>query len=358
MPSPLSRYQALVTEGTIDSDSAQLTAVTELERLWLQLNVAKPKWFNRLIKSPVAPQGVYMWGGVGRGKTFLMDLFFDAIKSDRKLRLHFHRFMENIQQQLKTHSGRKNPLKLIASQMRNRTDVICFDEFFVSDITDAMILGELFKELFEQGIVLVATSNIIPEQLYANGLQRSRFLPAIALIENHCQVINVDGEHDYRLRSLEQAEIYHSPLDKEAGINLEETFERLSTGTLRLNNQLLIHGRNIKTVKRADGVAWFDFRDICQTERSASDYIEISRLYHSVLIANVPAMNNEQNDAVRRFISLVDEFYERHVKLIISAAVPLGDLYSGSALSFEFTRTESRLIEMQSRDYLALEHLP
>lgn len=358
MPTPLRQYENLVSTGEIDRDEAQRLAVTELDRLWHGLNRSKPSWLSRLITKPEAPQGVYMWGGVGRGKTFLMDLFFDSLESDRKLRLHFHRFMQSIHEQLKAYAGSKDPLKKIATQMRLRTDVICFDEFFVSDITDAMILGELFKELFEQEIVLVATSNIIPEHLYANGLQRSRFLPAIKLIESQCKVINVDGECDYRLRSLEQAEIYHSPLDKEANDNLEFTFEHLSTGLLRQEHILIIHGRNINTVKRADGVVWFDFKEICQSDRSAADYIEISRLYHSVLISDMRQLDNEKNDAARRFISLVDEFYERHVKLIISAAVPLSDLYTGSALSFEFERTESRLIEMQSRDYLALEHLP
>ena len=357
MPSPLAHYQSLIESGSIDEDPAQLKAIQELERLWLEINTAK-SWFHKLLGREQCPKGVYMWGGVGRGKTFLMDIFFDSLAFDRKLRLHFHRFMQIVHEQLQAFSGRKDPLKEIAAQMRVRTRVICFDEFFVSDITDAMLLGELFKELFEQGIVLVATSNIIPDNLYANGLQRSRFLPAIELINANCEIVNVDGDQDYRQRTLEQAEIYHSPLDKAADDNLTYAFEHLSTGSLRKESVFNVNGRSIDIVRRADGVVWFKFSAICETERNAADYIEISRYCHSVIISEMPQLDTSNNDAARRFISLVDEFYERHVKLFISAAVPLTELYIGSGLSFEFERTISRLTEMQSKDYLALEHLP
>ena len=357
MPSPSEIYQSLVESGSIDPDSEQQKAILELTKLWEQINTS-PNWYDKLLGRSEAPRGVYMWGGVGRGKTFLMDIFFDSLNFDRKLRLHFHRFMQIIHEQLQALSGRKDPLRKIASQMRLRTRVICFDEFFVSDITDAMLLGELFSELFRQGIVLVATSNIHPDNLYANGLQRSRFLPAIDMLNANCHVINVDGENDYRLRSLEQAEIYHSPLDDAAVENLEYAFDHVSTGNVRDEVVFNVNNRSINIVKRADGVVWFKFKDICETERNAADYIRISRYCHSVIISEVPQMDNHKNDAARRFISLVDEFYERHVKLFISAEVPLEELYIGSGLSFEFKRTISRLTEMQSRDYLSLEHLP
>lgn len=357
---PNKAYQALIDAGEIESDPAQLEAVKQLQRLSETLHDNQPNLVTSIkaLFQKSETTGLYMWGGVGRGKTFLMDLFFDSLNFEQKQRLHFHRFMYQIHEQLKNHAGQKNPLKRIAKEMTKNCRILCFDEFFVSDIADAMILGELLKELFARGLILVATSNIEPQGLYSNGLQRARFLPAIDLIETNCQVLNVDGGYDYRLRTLEQAEIYHSPLDERAEQNLEFSFDGLSTGAERPDHDLVINGRIIETIKRADGVAWMSFAAACQTERNAADYIELSRLYHTVLISKVPQMNDDNNDGIRRFISLVDEFYERQVKLIISAAATLPELYQGKGLAFEFKRTLSRLQEMQSHDYLAKPHLP
>lgn len=308
---------------------------------------------------PVEPiRGLYFWGGVGRGKTYLMDAFYEALPFERKLRAHFHRFMQRVQRELKLLSGEKNPLQLIARRLAAETRVICFDEFFVSDIADAMILGGLFQGLFSHGVTLVATSNIEPDGLYKDGLQRARFLPAIALLKQHTLVLNVDGGTDYRLRTLEQAELYHSPLDAEADAGLRRSFEALAPEPGREDQVLEVEGRSIRARRVADDVAWFDFAELCDGPRSQNDYIELAREFHAVLVGNIPQLNENRDDQARRFINLVDEFYDRNVKLVLAAAVPLADLYTGTRLAFEFERTRSRLLEMQSREYLARGHRP
>ena len=246
----------------------------------------------------------------------------------------------------------------IAKRFADETCIICFDEFFVSDITDAMILGTLFEELFAHNVTLVATSNIIPDELYRNGLQRERFLPAIKLINECCDVINVDSGVDYRLRTLEQAELFHFPLDKKADENLNHYFQQLATETGQMGKVITINNRSLATVQESDGVVHFEFSTLCESARSQGDYMELSRLYHTVLLANVTQMGVDNDDSTRRFIALVDEFYERHVKLIISAEVALEELYVDGRLTFEFKRCLSRLQEMQSYSYLASEHLP
>ena len=360
MTSVVDAYNSLNEAGEIDWDEAQFDLIKRFDTLALELATQKQssRSFLTRFKTPKPIRGIYLWGGVGRGKTFVMDLFYDALVDTPKIRLHFHRFMESVHHQLTEHAGQENPLERIADSMREKCRVLCFDEFFVTDITDAMILGELLKALFSRGVTLVATSNITPDKLYANGLQRERFLPAIALIQEHCEVVKLESHADYRLRALELAEIYHYPLDTQASENLEKTFVTIATGELRHNHELIINGRTIHTVKRADGVLWCDFKDLCQTERSASDYIEISRLYHTVFLANVPVLDDHKNDAVRRFIALIDEFYERQVKLMISAECAMEEIYTGSAQAFAFQRTLSRLTEMQTHHYLALPHLP
>jgi len=274
------------------------------------------------------------------------------------MRLHFHRFMHQLHEQLKTHKGKRDPLLLIADEIAGQTCVICFDEFFVSDITDAMLLGTLFQALFSRGVTLVATSNIPPEKLYWNGLQRERFIPAIELIELHSEIVNVDSGVDYRLRTLEQADIFHTPHDQAAIDNLNFSFDQLATEEQPRCTQIMVEHRKIKTERCAEGVIWFEFKQICETARSHADYIELSRCYHTVMVSNIPQLETKDDSAARRFISLVDEFYERNVKLMITAAVELEALYQGSQLSFEFKRTLSRLQEMQSTEYLAKEHLP
>ncbi len=367
--SPLDKYKQDLQQENFFFDAAQENAVKHLQRLYEDLQ-NKPlaisgfeRVLNRWKKVFVAPEvkpikGVYFFGGVGRGKTYLVDTFYDCLPFNNKMRVHFHRFMHRVHQELKTLSGQSDPLKIIANKFAQETRVICFDEFFVSDITDAMILGTLFEALFANNVTLVATSNIIPDELYRNGLQRERFLPAIKLINEHTEVVNVDSGIDYRLRTLEQAEIFHFPLDKQADENLRHYFKQLSGESGEQGRDIEINNRQLATVFVSDGVVYFDFSILCESARSQGDYMEISQLYHTVLLSNVKQMGTDCDDTTRRFIALVDEFYERHVKLIISAEVALEELYTCGRLAFEFKRCLSRLQEMQSHDYLASEHLP
>ncbi|OKY26141.1 MULTISPECIES: cell division protein ZapE [Thalassotalea] len=367
--SPIDKYKQDLERDDFQYDQAQENAVKHLQRLFEDLqNKPLPvkgfkKVFNRWKRvieksAPTRAKGLYFWGGVGRGKTYLVDTFYDCLPFNNKMRVHFHRFMHRVHEELKTLSGQADPLKIIAKRFADETCIICFDEFFVSDITDAMILGTLFEELFAHHVTLVATSNIIPDELYRNGLQRARFLPAIALINQHCDVVNVDSGIDYRLRTLEQAEIYHHPLDEKATENLHHYFTQLSVEEGRSNTVIDINNRQLHAIEASDGVVHFDFSVLCESARSQSDYMEISKVYHSVLLANVKQMSADSDDAARRFIALVDEFYERKVKLIMSAEVAMENLYSHGRLTFEFKRCLSRLQEMQSHDYLASEHIP
>ncbi len=366
---PLQKYQDDLTQDGFEYDAAQENAVKHLQRLFddLQSQPVEVSGFKKVLKGWVkiykkpkkqAIKGLYFYGGVGRGKTYLVDTFFDCLPFKDKMRVHFHRFMHRVHEELKQLPGQADPLKVIAEKLAKETQIICFDEFFVSDITDAMLLGTLFEELFARNVILVATSNIIPDELYRNGLQRARFLPAIALINQHCEVVNVDSGIDYRLRTLEQAEIYHFPLDTQATTNLQHYFKQLAGDDGQQKAVIEINHRQLETISVSEGVVHFDFHQLCETARSQSDYMEISREYHSVLLANVKQMGREADDSARRFIAMVDEFYERNVKLIISAEVAMETLYNEGNLSFEFKRCLSRLQEMQSHDYLASEHLP
>lgn len=348
------------------SDPAQELAIASLDRVWRQLQDQESPGVLERIQSRLTGKpperhpvrGLYLWGGVGRGKTFLMDQFFHALPFEQKRRLHFHRFMQQVHGELKTLRHAEDPLRIVAERLARKTRVICFDEFFVSDIADAMILARLFETLFAHGVTLIATSNIPPDQLYAGGLQRARFLPAIELIKRHCEVLNVDAGTDYRLRTLETVEIYHWPLDDAADAAMEKYFNEINPEDESRQESLNIYGRVIPVRKLGEGVASFDFSALCEGPRSAIDYIEIAREFHTVLLSGVPAMDWTRENDARRFITLVDEFYDRQVKLILSADVPMERLYSGDRLTFEFQRTISRLREMQSRDYLALPHRP
>ncbi|RBW63962.1 cell division protein ZapE [Vibrionales bacterium C3R12] len=364
---PIQKYEQDILQLGFQRDPAQEKAVESLDVLfhdfqtYLNTPVIQPSRFKKLLgKSaiePMPPQGLYFWGGVGRGKTYLMDTFFDALPTERKMRVHFHRFMYRVHDELKALSEVENPLDKVADAFKKEAEIICFDEFFVKDITDAMILGTLLKALFERKVILVATSNIPPEDLYRNGLQRARFLPAIELIQTHCQTLNVDSGVDYRLRTLEQAEIYHYPLDEQANSNLFHYYQQfVGEGKAKLQ-QVEINHRTIDVIEASDGVLHATFEQLCQSARSQNDYIELSKIYHTVLLADVLQMSTTIDDAARRFIALVDEFYERNVKLIISAEVSMEALYTHGILEFEFKRCQSRLIEMQSHDYLAKEHL-
>ncbi|AVF94204.1 MULTISPECIES: cell division protein ZapE [Vibrio] len=364
---PLQQYQKDIAEHGFQRDEAQYQAVVALDKLYHAIvefqSAPVPqlsKWqklMGKKIDMPEPPKGLYFWGGVGRGKTYLMDAFFDALPTQRKMRVHFHRFMYRVHDELKLLGDVENPLAKVADKFKEEADVVCFDEFFVSDITDAMILATLLQEMFKRQMILVATSNIEPQNLYRNGLQRARFLPAIDMILARCDVLNVDSGVDYRLRTLEQAEIYHYPLDEQANINLNKYYQQLTGERQIVAHQIEVNHRQLEVIEASDGVLHASFAQLCQTARSQNDYIELSRIYHTVLLADVQQMNRKIDDAARRFIALVDEFYERNVKLIISAEVPMEDLYTEGQLEFEFKRCLSRLTEMQSHEYLAREHL-
>jgi cell division protein ZapE len=367
LSTPLELYQEDLKRDDFSYDADQEKAVKHLQRLYDDLvasyNKSKKKGplrkaFSKKQKVPI--QGLYFWGGVGRGKTYLVDTFFDALPFERKMRTHFHRFMQRVHKDLTALEGIKNPLTAIADQISKEAVVICFDEFFVSDIGDAMILGGLMEELFARGVTLVSTSNIVPDGLYKNGLQRERFLPAIKLLNLYTDVVNVDSGIDYRLRTLEQAELYHYPLDESAETSLRKSFESLIPDIkhIEFNIDVEVLGRNIPLKAVCDDVAWFDFYGLCDGPRSQNDYIELGKLYHAILISNVPVMGVKNDDLARRYINLIDEFYDRGVKVIMSADAPIHEMYTGGSLDFAFQRTTSRMLEMQSHDYLAREHKP
>lgn len=353
--------ESLKGEGHAE-DPAQLDMIARFEDLGSRLQAQRPRkgglrtMFFR--SEPVETvRGLYMWGGVGRGKTFLMDLFFECLDIEKKRRVHFHRMMHDVHERMKTLSFVEDPLDKVAASIAQDTRVLCFDEFFVSDIGDAMILGRLLEGLFTRGVTLVATSNSKPDELYKDGLQRQRFLPAIQLLHEHTDVVNMDSGTDYRLRILQKAGTYLSPNDEVAAERLNYFFGESASLQIETDRALDINGRDIRARRCAKGVAWFRFEDICDGPRSQADYIEIARWYPSVIVSGVPQFNAQLDDQARRFIALVDEFYDRRVKLILSADTDVGDLYTGTRLSFEFDRTVSRLIEMQSTEYLALPHL-
>lgn len=360
MTSPREHYQRDLVEHGFFEDVAQRRAVEALQQVFedLQAEGARQQGVLGKLRRPRAVPGLYMWGGVGRGKTYLMDVFHDALPAEGKLRMHFHRFMQYVHRQMRERQGEKNPLEGIGDELADQARVLCFDEFFVTDITDAMILAGLMDVLVRRNMTLVATSNIHPDHLYYNGLQRQRFLPAIELIKDHCRVLNVDGGVDYRLRVLEQAALFHYPLGEQAEAFLEERFRALAPehGDSRDNVDLGVEGRLIRARRVNEDVAWFDFLELCDGPRSQNDYIELAREFHAVLVANVQQLGPRQEDRARRFINLVDEFYDRGVKLILSAEVAIEDLYQGERLTFEFERTRSRLLEMQSHEYLGREH--
>ncbi|GAB2522337.1 cell division protein ZapE [Microbulbifer agarilyticus] len=362
--SPMARYQRDLQRPDFMEDPAQRAAVEELQDLYERLIAGEREGgllarVRRLWGGANVPEkGLYFWGGVGRGKTYLMDAFYESLPFERKQRTHFHRFMREVHRQLKTLAGQKDPLEKVADSIAERARVLCFDEFFVSDITDAMILANLLQALFQRGVTLVATSNIVPEGLYRDGLQRARFLPAIDLLLTHTKVVNVDNGVDYRLRALEMAELYHSPLDEDADVSLKRSFNSLMVEGAEVREQVTldIEGRPIVAVRIADDVAWFEFAELCDGPRSQNDYIELAREFHTVLLANIPQFNERTESQARRFINLIDEFYDRGVNLVASAAEPIECLYGGRQLRFEFERTVSRLQEMQSREYLAQPH--
>ncbi len=360
--SPLARYQQDLRREGFVADAAQAEAVAALDALWQAL-VSRanqpPSWRPRWLfgAAPTPLKGLYFWGGVGRGKTYLMDLFFESLPLAKKQRTHFHRFMRQVHALLAEFKGQKNPLVQVADTIADQAEVLCFDEFFVSDITDAMLLAGLLARLFERGVCLVTTSNIAPDGLYENGLQREKFLPAIALLHQHTRVLNVDGGVDYRLRALKQARLYVYPLGPDAQRLLADHFLSLTGQSLPASSDVVvIEGRTIPIVAHWEDVAWFDFAALCDGPRSQRDYLVLASEYHTLLLAQVPQMDDAKNDQAKRFIYLIDELYDRGVKLILSAEVAIPHLYVGHQLKFPFERTQSRLLEMQSDAYLASPH--
>ena len=344
-------------EHGFELDAAQKEALQNLERVYEDLIGLERLEASliRLLARKQTVQGVYLWGGVGRGKSFLMDSFFNCAPVARKERIHFHRFMQDIHHALNRHQGEEDPLAIIAREISRRTRLLCLDEFHVTDITDAMLMRRLLEGLFEHGVVLVTTSNQHPDELYKDGLQRSQFVPAIELMKRNLEVVNVDGGTDYRLRELERAGVYH------VGGNAEERLEQAFIGVARHESAdgsaLEIEGRIIQARCHARGVAWFDFRALCDGPRGKADYIELARRFHTILLSDIPRFKLDDADIVRRFTWLVDEFYDRRVKLIVSAAAVPGELYAWAEGGDQFERTISRLIEMQTRDYLSEPHL-
>jgi cell division protein ZapE len=361
-------YARRLTECGFHSDPAQLAAVEKLDDLRGQLVAAHAaadasplrRWLGNLVGSSTQQpeRGLYLWGGVGRGKTWLMDMFFSSLPFPEKRRRHFHRFMHDVHSELKALQNRESPLESVAEQIARDTRVLCFDELFVADIADAMILGGLFEGLFKRGVTLVATSNVPPRDLYKDGLQRQRFLPAIDLIERNVEVLNVDGATDYRLRQLTQAGTYLLSTATDTPQRLEALFAELARYGSSTGGTIEIEGRPIPVVRQSSAAVWFDFDAVCGGPRSQDDYIEIAREYQSVIVSDVPVLDPVRDNQARRFIALVDELYDRNVNLIVSAATSPVNLYRGDRLTFPFQRTVSRLIEMQSEEYLAREHLP
>lgn len=355
--SVLQAYQAeLVTRG-YTADPAQLRAVEALERCaqeWAHFKEKRSNAFKKLINRPEIPRGVYMFGGVGRGKSFLMDCFYNAVPLRRKTRLHFHEFMREVHRELAGLQGTVNPLDELAKRISKKYRLICFDEFHVADITDAMILHRLLAALFDNGVGLVTTSNFKPDDLYPNGLHRDRIKPAIALLNQKLEVINVDNGTDYRRRTLEQLELYHVPLGSVADASMRDAFDRLAECPDE-NPVLHIEAREIRSRRKAGGMVWFDFKTLCGGPRSQNDYLEIATQFHTVLLSDVPHMPMRMASEARRFTWLVDVLYDRRVKLILSAEVAPELLYLEGPLAHEFPRTVSRLNEMRSSEFLALE---
>ncbi len=357
MASVLTAYEAELKARGYSSDPAQLRAVAALERCateWAEYKVKRSNAIKKLINHPDIPKGVYLYGGVGRGKSFLMDCFFQAVPLVRKTRLHFHEFMREVHRELAELQGTVNPLDALAVRIADKYKLICFDEFHVADITDAMILHRLLAALDKNGVGLVATSNFKPEELYPNGLHRERILPAIALLNQTMDIVNVDNGTDYRRRTMEQVQMYHTPLGAAADAAMTEAFNQLAE-THDEDPVLHIEAREIRARRKAGGVVWFDFKALCGGPRSQNDYLEIATQFHTVFLSDVPHMPVRMASEARRFTWLVDVLYDRRVKLIMSAAVAPEQLYTEGPLVHEFPRTVSRLNEMQSREFLEQE---
>jgi cell division protein ZapE len=349
-------HQALADRG-YQADAAQEVAIARLQQFyddWVFFKGQRSNRLKKILRRPAVPRGVYLWGGVGRGKSFLMDAFYATVPVTRKTRLHFHEFMRSVHRELEEVKGQQDPLDEVAKRIARRYRLICFDEFHVSDVADAMILYKLLFGLFANGTSFVMTSNYEPSTLYPDGLHRDRILPAIELIKERLDILNVDSGIDYRRRTLEQVQSFHTPLDEHARSALQTTFEALSD-TPPLDPVLLIEHREIKAIARSGSVVWFDFATLCGGPRSQNDYLELASRFHAVILSDIPQMGPRQASEARRFTWLIDVFYDHKVKLIMSAACEPEQLYTVGPMANEFHRTVSRILEMQSREYLESE---
>ncbi len=358
---PSRKYQALMQQPEFVTDNAQLQAVALLDDLYSRIVDTRQRgWWQGLFSQPSQwpmVRGVYFWGGVGRGKTLLMDLFYQSLpRHIASERIHFHSFMNRIHHELKHHKSSTNPLQRVAADIAQRLRVLCLDEFVIIDIGDAMIMAGLLEALFADGVVLVTTSNAAPQDLYRDGLQRARFLPAIDLISRHCQVSNLDGEQDYRLRFLQQTDLYSIPHNAETEQAISAYLDQHVSPVQAKQPELNINGRILAHHYCAEDTVWFSFAELCETNRSQNDYLELARFFSTLILTDIRQMSSADDDVARRFVLLIDVLYDHHVKLICSAAVPPERLYSGQRLGFEFERTASRLIEMQSSEYLGGAH--
>lgn len=345
--------QALEQRGFL-ADEAQLRAVERLQQAyeeWSAFETQQSSFFKRLLQSPAVPRGIYLWGGVGRGKSFLMDSFYSVVPVERKTRVHFHEFMRHIHRQLDALKGLPDPLDEVARRTAERYRLICFDEFHISDIADAMILYNLLNVLFSEGVSFIMTSNYHPDDLYPDGLHRDRLLPAIALINRHMDVLNVDGGVDYRKRALEQVAVYHTPLGPEAEMALQSAFERIAEAHDE-DPVIEVEGRQMRSLRRAGGVIWFSFDVLCRGPRSQNDYLELASRFHTVIVSGIPVMSVEMQSEARRFTWLIDVLYDHKVKVLMSAEAPPEQLYTAGPMVNEFQRTISRIMEMQSREYV------
>ena len=353
-------YARELARSGFHADPAQRAAVDALddlgERLIERESLGSARHWLARLRGRDSVRGLYLWGGVGRGKTYLMDLFFESLPFAQRQRRHFHRFMYDVHARLAKLTQTAAPLEEIAKSVAHEAHVLCLDELFISDIADAMIVGGLFSALFRRGVALVATSNQPPERLYENGLQRERFLPAVALLEQHTRVLEVDAGTDYRLRDLTSAGIYFASGAPDTQAQLAALFRKIVAGGTPHTGTVHIEGRAIDVVAEAGTAVWFEFAALCAGPRSQNDYIEIARSYQTVFVANVPQLDADHDNEARRFIALVDELYDRSVKLIVSAAASPAELYLGERLTLDFARAASRLVEMQSEEYLAREH--
>jgi len=368
---PLARYGREIESGKLNPDDEQRAVIKLLDTIALALAQRKPwtppktGFFSHFAKpksaSVSAVEGLYVWGGVGRGKTHLCDLFFEELAFNDKTRFHFHRFMQRIHNDLRELGQVENPIPLVADKWAAQTRLLLLDEIHVNDITDAMLLGSLLTELFARGVTLVTTSNLHPDNLYRDGLQRARFLPAIEQIKTHTHVLEMVGDTDYRLRLLQREAIYivsqftDGKSEASAKDAMVQHFERLTGGKHAGTNAMQVSGRKLPIIARSSDVLWIEFDSLCNTARSTSDYIELATAFNTVLLDNLPVLDENDNDAARRLVNLIDEFYDRHVRLIVSAQAMPEALYTGNRLEFEFVRAASRLMEMQTTEYLSAE---